>query len=83
MAKITFGATVDKSVQAFKKGDLVLLREGQHHHEGYKRRPVIVTRDARIGDDKFTGFCLVDCHGDTSFHTASFEQATCAVSLSN
>lgn len=83
MAKITFGAKVDKSAQPFKKGDLVLLREGEHHHEKYNRRPVVVTRDTRIGQDQFEGFCLVDNSSDMSFRVAAFELATCSISLSN
>jgi len=83
MPKITLGEKVNKSNQPFKKGDLVLLREGQHHHEEYIRRPVIVTRDVRLGDTTFTGFCLVDCFCDTSFRADAFELATISVVLSN
>lgn len=83
MAKITFGAKVDESDKLFKKGDLVLLREGLHHHVEYKRRPVIVTRDIRIGMDTFEGFCLVESEGGMTFRIESFELATCSISLSN
>lgn len=82
MAKITFGSQVDKVNQLFKKGDLVLLREGEHHAE-YARRPVIVTKDVRLGDYQFSGFCLVDSEGDTSFRTESFELAPISICLSN
>ena len=83
MAKITFGSHVDKVNQLFKKGDLVLLREGEHHHAEYARRPVIVTKDVRLGDYQFSGFCLVDCECDSSFNTEAFELAPISICLSN
>lgn len=83
MAKITFGSHVDNTEKPFKKGDLVLLKEGQDHNPHYKRRPVIVTADSYPGAFQFSGFCLVDSEGDTSFRTESFELAPISICLSN
>ncbi len=82
MAKITIGADFKPKPQKFKKGDLVMLGDGNHHNIEYKNRVMIVSKD-EDREGYFTGFCLIDNEEHNRCAASQFELSTKHILLSN
>ena len=82
MAKITIGADIKLTRQKFKKGDLVMLSDGNHHNSEYKNRVMIVSKD-EDAEGYFTGFCLIDNQEWPRCAASQFELSTKHILLSN
>lgn len=82
MAKVTIGADFKPKKAKFKKGDLVMLRDGCHHNDKYLNRPMIVSKD-EDAQGYFTAFCLVDSEEMIRCAASQFDLSTKHILLSN